>query len=309
MYSFSTIRAVIRPGQGHSCRIVGCCLSGISAALLCLCASGLPGAELSRPAGRERARDRNGESARQLAIGALPLEKLDAQDRKKVRAVLENLTLYHHMPVRVIDCDPDLYLFLTRHPDVVVNIWKELRISQLQLQETAPRLYRMKESSGTTATVELLYQSYDTQLLYVEGEYQGAVARSVGGRALFLLKTGYLRDTDDRYYISNRLDMFLSVDPGAVQWVTKTLQPIFGKVADHNFYQTVAFVGSLSRTIEVNSRGVQRLASRLQDVSPQVRGEFFKLTDDIAQKPTAVALRQFLDDVETARRQQQTIRR
>ena len=35
---------------------------------------------------------------------------------QKVDAVLANVALFRRMPVRVIPCDPDLYLFLVRHP-------------------------------------------------------------------------------------------------------------------------------------------------------------------------------------------------
>jgi hypothetical protein len=282
-------------------------MPGAATALLCLLM--IPGslkADSSRATRLDPTQGYSSDSAKQMAIGALPLGKLDAQGRMKVHSVVTNITLFRRMPVRVIDCDPELYLFLVRHPDVLVNVWNVLRISQLQLKESAPNHFRMQESSGTTANLEIIYQSHDTQLLYAEGVYEGTVARSVKGRALFLLKTGYIRDVDDRYYISNRLDLFLSVEPGAVEWVTRTLQPVIGKIADNNFYQTVAFVGSLSRTVELNNRGVQRLASQLYGVSPQVRGEFSMLTDTVARKPTAVTLRRMMEEVEIARQKTKT---
>ena len=74
----------------------------------------------------------------------MPLDKLDAQGRAKVHAVLANITIFRRMPVRVVDCDPDLYLFLVRHPDVVINIWNTLKISQLQLKQTGPEAVPLK---------------------------------------------------------------------------------------------------------------------------------------------------------------------
>jgi hypothetical protein len=236
------------------------------------------------------------EAAKQSAIQSLPLDKLDAQSREKVRYVITNITMFRRLPVRVIDCDPDLYLFAVRHPDVIVNTWRALKISQLQLQEIGPDKYRMKEVSGTTADLEILYKGHDTHILYAEGDYQGVLFKqTVKGRSLFVLKTGYIRETDNRYYITSRLDALLSIDPGAVELVTKTIQPIIGKIADNNFNQTLSFVGSLSRTIELNSLGVQRLAMQLPDVQPEVRNEFASLADTIAHKPNAVALRRLIE--------------
>jgi hypothetical protein len=252
------------------------------------------------------------EAAKQSAIQSLPLDKLDAQSREKVRYVITNITMFRRLPVRVIDCDPDLYLFAVRHPDVIVNTWRALKISQLQLQEIGPDKYRMKEVSGTTANLEILYKGHDTHILYAEGDYQGVLFKqTVKGRSLFVLKTGYIRETDNRYYITSRLDALLSIDPGAVELVTKTIQPIIGKIADNNFNQTLSFVGSLSRTIELNSLGVQRLAMQLPDVQPEVRNEFASLADTIAHKPNAVALRRLIEikERETANRNDEIKRR
>jgi hypothetical protein len=61
-----------------------------------------------------------------------------------------------------------------------------------------------------------------------------------------------------------------------------------GKIADLNFLQTVAFVGSLSKTAEVNTPGVRRLASRLTAIEPDVRDQFALLAERVAQKATGL---------------------
>ncbi|MCC6124875.1 MAG: hypothetical protein IT426_07935 [Pirellulales bacterium] len=252
------------------------------------------------------------EAVKQSVINALPLDKLDAEGRAKIRGVVSNVTLFRRLPVQVIDCDPDLYLFLVRHPDVVVNTWRALKISQLQLVETGTDQFRMKEVSGTTAELELLYKSHDTHILYAEGHYEGPILKKqVQGRAIFVLKTGYVRETNNRYYITSRLDALLSVDPGAVELVTKTIQPIIGRISDNNFFQTVSFVSSLSRTVELNSMGVQRLAQQLPEVRPDVKNQFASLADTISQKPTAVTTRRLaeLQEIESANRSKQSNRR
>jgi hypothetical protein len=235
-------------------------------------------------------------AARDDAVRSIPIEKLDPPARTKVAAILADVSLFRRMPVKVIDCDPSLYLFLVRHPDVVVNIWEVLEISNLRLREVAPRTYQVIDTVGTRATVEVLYSSHDTQVIYATGSYSGPLlARPVQGRCLLLLRNGYVRETNGRHYITSRLDTFMQVDNGGIELLAKTLQPLMGKTADNNFEQTMAFLGSLSRTAEVNSRGVQRLASKLEYVQPQYRDELAKLAatlgegprETVAAKPTA----------------------
>jgi hypothetical protein len=231
-------------------------------------------------------------AAQQSAIQSIPIEKLDAAARAKVSSVLSNVTVFRRLPIRVVGCDPDLYLFLVRHPDVVVNIWEVLGIAQLQLRQTGAQEYRVAESEGTAATLEYIYHSHDTHIMFGQWTYNGSLLpRAIQGRCLAVLKTGYVRETDGRYYVTSRLDGFLSVEPIGAELLTKTLYPLVAKNADANFIQTVAFVGSLSRTAEVNSHGMQRLAAKLTHVRPEVRQELANVSASVGAKAAALPAR------------------
>lgn len=226
--------------------------------------------------------------ARQNAIQSIPLEQLDGQSRAKVQKVLSNVTMFRRLPVRVIECDRDLYLFLVRQPDVVVGIWETLGVSQLHLEQVAPGIFQAVDTIGTRGKLEMLHASDDLHLAYGDGSYEGPMSvRPARGCFLLILRSGYVRDTEGRCYISSRIDCFLNLEPGATELVTKVLQPVVGKILDTNFTQSVGFVGSLSRTAELNPRGIQRLSSRLQSVQPSVRQEFAAITARIAERDSS----------------------
>ena len=228
--------------------------------------------------------------AREEAIRSIPLDKISGDAQATVKAVLSNVSIYRRMPVRMIQCDPEMYLFLVHHPDVIVNVWQVLGITQIALTQLETDCYRLTDSAGTEGTVRLLYQSPDTHLVYTEGKYEGPFStRPTQGRVVLLMKTGYVRQPDGQCLITVRLDTFMQVEPGGVELLTKAFQPIMGKIADINFMQTIEFVGSLSRTAEVNCRGVQRLASKLSSVEPDVRDQFADVAQRIAEKAAATA--------------------
>jgi len=232
------------------------------------------------------------EASRRSAVASIPFEKLDDQARAKVQAVLSNISVYRRMPVRVVDCDPDLYLFLVRHPDVVVNIWEVLKLSKMKLSELDANRFQVTEPNSTSVTLEFLYQSHDIHLVYAEGTYNGPLlSQPVKGSCLMVLRTGYVRETDGRHYVTTRLDSFLNVEHMGAELLAKLFQPLTGKIADANFCQTVAFAGSLSRTAELNSSGVRRLAGRLEHVQPAVRKRFAELADLVAQRSSRYSLR------------------
>ena len=189
------------------------------------------------------------------------------------------------LPVRVTDCDPDLFAFLVRHPDVVVNIWEVLGVSQVHARQVQDGKFRVADNSGTTGTLEILYQSQDTVLVYARGQYEGILSsRPAHGSCLLILKSGYVREKDGRWFVTTRLDAFLNLEPGALELLTKTLQPLVGPVADANFTQTIGFVGSLSHSSAVNPRGMQRLSAKLSHISPEVRQQFADIADRVARK-------------------------
>lgn len=221
--------------------------------------------------------------ARSAAIASIPRDLLSPQALAKVDGVLGDTAMYRRLPIRVMPCDPDMYLFLVRHPDVVVNIWDVLKMSNLAMEQTGPTQYDMVDNAGTEGTVEFLYQSPDTHIIFSEGHYRGPLIKTpVTGRSIVVLKTGYVREPDGRYYITSRLDAFVQVDHEGLELLTKTLHPLVGKVADVNFIQTIAFVGSLSKTAEVDPDGVRRLASQLDKVSPDVARRFAQISDKVA---------------------------
>lgn len=226
-----------------------------------------------------------GADARASAIESIPRHLLSPEARAKVDSVLANTAMFRRMPVRVVPCDPDMYLFLVRHPDVVVNIWEVLKMSNLAMEQTGPACYAMVDNAGTEGTIEFLYQSPDTHILYSEGHYKGPLIRKpVTGRSIIILKTAYIREPNGRHYITSRLDAFVQIDHEGLELLAKTIHPLLGKVADMNFTQTIAFVGSLSKTAEVDPKGMRRLAGQLKKVSTEVATQFAEISDKTAMK-------------------------
>jgi len=223
-------------------------------------------------------------------VQSIPYDNLDADSRGKIDAVLNTASIFRRLPTRTVNCDPDLYLFLVRHPDVVVNIWELLGVAQVQLRQTDIDAFRVAESEGTAASLEFLYHSRDMQIVCGNWTYTGPLlSRKISGRCLAILRSSYVKDTTGKYYITARMDGFLSVDSGAADLVARTLQPLMVKNVDNNFIQTVAFLGSLSKTAEVNPQGMQRLADRLANVQETTRQQLSEVVYAVSQRAAANA--------------------
>jgi hypothetical protein len=227
-------------------------------------------------------------AARKGAVQSIPFDKLDADSRAKVNSVLNNAAIYRRLPTRTVNCDPDLYLFLVRHPDVVVNIWELLGVAQIQLRQTDIDSFRIAEAEGTAAALEFLYHSRDLQVVYGKWTYTGPLlAHKINGHCLAVLRSNYAKDPNGRYYVTARLDGFVSVESGGAELLARTLQPLMVKNVDANFVQTIAFLGSLSKTAEVNPQGMQRLAERLGHVQEGTRQQLGEVVQSVTQRAAA----------------------
>ena len=196
---------------------------------------------------------------------------------------MSQVSIFRRLPTQVIACDPNLYLFLIEHPDLVVNMWEVMDVSDMRLEKTGPDKFRANDGVGTAGHVEYLYRSYDTHILYAEGSYNGPLfINPVHGKCLLVLKTGYVREPSDKYYITCRLDAFIQLQNVGVELVARTFQPLVGKTADHNFRETAAFMSMVSRSAEHEPKIVQQLAAKLTKIDDQDREQFCELANEVA---------------------------
>lgn len=221
--------------------------------------------------------------AREDAIRAVPYARLDRAARSKISTVLANPTIFRRLPTQTIECDPHLYIFLVEHPDLVVNIWDVMGISDVSIDRVSEPVFDVNDRAGTRGRLEFVYRGPDLHVVYAQGSYTGSMLpRPVRGECVLLLRSSYIRSNDGRYFVRAKLDAFLRLDNVGVGVLAKTFQPLVTTAADHNFRETVAFVASVSRAAEVNYAGVQRLADRLAKVTVECRQQFTELTAQLA---------------------------
>jgi len=222
---------------------------------------------------------------RQTAIDSIPLDKLEETAKTKVNQVLKDVSIYRRMPVEVVRCNPELYLFLVNRPDAVVNLWEVLGISEVHLRQVGKNTYRADDGHGTLCDFEFLYRSHDFHVIHAEGSYVGPLFnRQIKGKCLMTLRSGFVKETDGNYYVTHRLDAFCKLDNVGADLLAKTIHPLVGKVCDRNFTEISAFMGSISRKVEHDEDWGHQIAAKLENVHPSVREALTKLITKLARQ-------------------------
>ncbi len=232
----------------------------------------------------------NSRQARQEAYSAIPFSQLNRETQTKLAPVLQKPSLYRRLPVTSIDVDPDMFLYLIRHPEVIVNIWQLMGVTQMTAERTGPFNLVTNDGAGAISNVELVYGTSNLNIYYAEGTYSGPMlARNLEGRAVMILRTEYKVGPDGQPQANNSLDVFLKVENATVSLIAKTLNPIIGPTADHNFVESLNFVQRLNETTEKNGVGVQRMAHQLTDIREDVRNRFIEVAGTVYRRNVQAA--------------------
>jgi len=219
------------------------------------------------------------------AISEIPFNRLDAAAKKKVNSVVENTSVFKRMTPQIIDCDPRYYMFLIRHPEVIVSIWQMMDATDMRITRKGPLVFNADDGEGTVGTLEFLYGDQKVHVLYGEGAYTGSLTkRPIRADCLLVLHSDFTTDKTGRPFVRAQLDMFVDVKNVGVDLIARTFQHMIGNTTDLNFAETAHFITKLSRTTEENGPGVQHLATRLNDINEPTRREFARHAGAVYQK-------------------------
>ena len=222
---------------------------------------------------------------RQKAVQAIPMQQLTPQTRALITPIIEKPSIYRRLPVTAIDVDPDYFLYLVRYPEVVVNIWQIMGITDMELERKGPFQLKSNDGAGAKSDIELIYGTNNLNIYYAKGSYAGPLLkRHLEGSCVLVLRTDYRKGANGKPQAVSSLDVFLKVENVTANLIAKTVNPIVGSTADHNFVESMNFLQRLNETTEKNGYGVQRMADRLTNLSPDVRKGFVNAAGMVYQR-------------------------
>lgn len=217
-------------------------------------------------------------AVRDRAIESIPFDQLNPQVARQVRSVVEGASVFRRLPVTSIEADPDLYLFLVRYPEVIVDIWRMMGISNMKAQRTGQYTLAANDGSGTHSNVDLVYGTPNVHVYFADGGYNGPrILKSIRAKAVIVLRTEYATEADGMPVATSQLDVFLDIENAAADWIARTVYPLFANTADHNFVESLRFVEKLAQTTVENGPGVQGMSRKLVNVHPEVRARFSQI--------------------------------
>ena len=164
-------------------------------------------------------------SSRTEAIAEIPFDRLDVAARQKANSVIENTSVFKRMTPQIIDCDPRYYMFLIRHPEVIVSIWQMMDATDMSITRKGPLQFNAADGEGTKGTLEFLYGDQKVHVLYGQGAYTGSLTkRPIRADCLLVLHSDFTTDQSGRPFVRAQLDMFVDVKNVGIDLIARTFQ-------------------------------------------------------------------------------------
>ena len=223
--------------------------------------------------------------ARDAAVQRIPFQQLTPEAGARLRSVVSNASYFRSMPTETVDCDPEMFTFLVRHPEVIVNIWEVMGVTKVSLQRTGAYQLQGSDGAGTTSKMDLVFGNEKMHVYFANGTYQGSLwARELNGKCIVVLHNRPGPLTSGKKGIVASMDVFMKLDNLGADLIVKTLGPLMGKTADYNFAECSSFFSQISQTAERNPYGIQQLAKRLTNIEPNIRDQFVATATSVAER-------------------------
>ncbi|MCH9656776.1 MAG: hypothetical protein K0U86_23605 [Planctomycetes bacterium] len=216
---------------------------------------------------------------RKAYLSRIPLDKLTPANRTNAEYVLKDLSMFRALPKIQVEVNHSAYAFFIAHPDVVVSIWRDMKLSEFQMWQTGPFSYEVDAGDGTIGTLDVIHQTPTETIVLCSGVYKSPlIAKPIAAKALLFLETKYHSGgKNQRDSVSHQVSMFVSFPSQTVEMAAKILAPVSNVILDRNFKEVSIFMHMMSLAMERQPGWVERVAKRLEGVLPIRQPQLLKV--------------------------------
>jgi hypothetical protein len=215
---------------------------------------------------------------RKQAVGELPLNRMHPEAQRKSQSLVKNVGMFRRLPTISFECDPEIYRYFIKNPDVAVSTWRAMEISQFQLHESGGNQYRADAGDGSVGNVELLLQTPTETMIYCDGAFKSPLLpKPIVARSLMRLQTTFVKENDGKIIGTHTGDVFVEFPSHTVEAVAKVIAPVSHSIADRNFKQMTLFVHLMSQAMARRPDWIEVVGNKLDGIPRQKQLEFLEL--------------------------------
>lgn len=238
----------------------------------------------------------SGRGEKREALAALPLSRMNRQQRARVDLVLDSVSQFRKLPAIRTEVEPEVYRFFLDHPDVAVSLWRVMKISEFQMWQTGPFNFEADAGDGSEGVADYVYRDATQCVAVCEGVYKNPVlTRPIKARAVVHVRyTFQPAGNSGKQIVTQHINAFISFPSTTVKTVAKVISPVTNMIMDRNCLEITVFLKVMSDSMQTRPQWVRGMAGQMEGVLPQRRTELAGLASRIHKQASSRNIRNYL---------------
>ena len=217
-------------------------------------------------------------NAQKISRNLLPLDRLNEEDRKEVEQILKNTSFFRETETLKFEVDPKAYLYFVWNPEMTVEIWKAMGISEFRMKPTGKGKYRADTGDGSSGNLRILYRGQYHNVVLGEGVYKNAfLPKAIRAKVLIHMQTQFSRNQQGKTFATHRVFMHVVFPSSVVETASKILEPLSKVIADQNFRDISLFAYLMSKSMTKQPGWIEHLARSMKNVPQKKQEQFLKV--------------------------------
>ncbi|GAB5440793.1 MAG: hypothetical protein Fues2KO_11420 [Fuerstiella sp.] len=218
--------------------------------------------------------------ALQSAASRIPYPKMSVRSRERVAKIVQNLSQYRRMPSLQYEVNPDMYLYLMRHPDVAVSTWRVMGISQLQMFQKDTFEFAASAIDGSEGIADVVWRDHHQCLFIAEGQYNSPLLpTSINASALVWLQFRFVKTDEGRTLVNQQVETFIHFPSAAIETIARMASRITNTILDRNVFEVSLYARMMSQATEKDPAWLAEVAARMDGVDAARRTELAALAN------------------------------
>jgi hypothetical protein len=177
---------------------------------------------------------------------AFSIERLDPDWACRLYEIVGNYTTVGKVgPIRA-GLPESLYHQLLDRPPLAAALINRLGLASYKSEERGPGRFWGHDGEGTGGIVQLVYQSRNSRIYYLEGSHDSRLLPNISGKAVVFLKMDPVKDADGLDAMDSTMVSYLRLDNRLLSGVVSLLRPLTGGMVKRKLSKGVETVNRLS---------------------------------------------------------------
>jgi hypothetical protein len=216
-----------------------------------------------------------------------PVDKLDAQTRCRIGAVVTNYTTSGLIGPVLSPVTPELYAYLLDRPPLIASLTERLGLGAYEFHARGLNQYWVNDGEGTQGLLTLVFQDPTHRIYHIDGFHEGRIFPMVRAKAAVFMHITPVTTPEGYSVVQTSLMAYTKLDDSILAGLVRVLRPLIGEAVTRKLSHGFDVTNQLGAAIAQDRDRVVQQASLVPWLSTAELQTLIGWLQTIPQRPAA----------------------